>query len=211
MRRRKKRLYLIAVLTCVGMCVGCGGKGKTETMPTPTVTMAIQETNTPIPTETATPTQIPEMDEHTLTGLNAFELTSRMIVGWNLGNTLDSTDANITFDTDPVKSATAWGNTEPTEELFAAVKASGFNTVRIPTTWYQHVQYDSSQNKYVINEEWLAYVKQTVDYAYELELFIILNVHHEEWVNASKFDEYCESTDARSSMDSSLKENHPTN
>lgn len=167
-------------------------------VPTATATPVPTATSTPVPTVTSTPvptvaptvapTKTPVVVAgDALAGLSAFEITSQMIVGWNLGNTLDSTGSNITYDTAPAKSATAWGNIEPTKELFEAVKAAGFNTVRIPTTWYQHVKYDSSQDKYIINEEWLAYVKQTVDYAYDLDMFVILNVHHEEWVNAAEF------------------------
>lgn len=122
-----------------------------------------------------------------MTGLDAFEITSRMIIGWNLGNSLDSTGSNITYDSSPAKAAVAWGNEEPTKELFEAVKAAGFNTVRIPTTWYQHIKYDSSKDMYVISPDWMAYVKQTVDYAYDLDMFVILNVHHEDWVNVAQF------------------------
>ena len=154
-------------------------------MPTATSTPMPTATNTPMPT--ATPTAVPQIKESVLTGLSAFEITSQMIVGWNLGNTLDSVGSNIGFDTAPVKSATAWGNIAPNQEVFEAVKAAGFNTVRIPTTWFQHVKYDSSQGKYIINEEWLSYVKKTVDYAYELDMFVILNVHHEDWVNVAEF------------------------
>ena len=157
--------------------------------PTTESTATQKPTATPEPTATNTPvpTKAPVTTENTLTGLTAFEITSQMIVGWNMGNTLDSTGYNVTFDTAPAKSVTAWGNIEPTQELFDAVKAAGFNTVRIPTTWYQHVKYDSNRDKYIINEEWLAYVKKTVDYAYELDMFVILNVHHEDWVNAAEF------------------------
>lgn len=158
--------------------------------PVPTATPEPTKVATPTvaPTATVTPTEAPEVaDEDALTGLSAFEITSKMIVGWNLGNTLDSTGSNIAFDSAPVKSVTAWGNIEPNKEIFKAVKAAGFNTVRIPTTWYQHVKYDSNSGKYIINEDWLAYVKKTVDYAYDLDMFVILNVHHEEWVNASEF------------------------
>ena len=175
--------------------------------PVPTATPTPTATCTPVPTATSTPsptivpaevpatvptavpasTKVPAVNNGTLNGLTAFEITSQMIVGWNLGNTLDSTGSNITYDSAPAKAAMAWGNIEPTKELFEAVKAGGFNTVRIPTTWYQHVKYDSNKDKYIINEDWLAYVKQTVDYAYDLEMFVILNVHHEDWVNAAEF------------------------
>ena len=155
----------------------------------PTATVAPQETVTPEPT--AQPTKAPEVtDGDALTGLTAFEITAQMVVGWNLGNTLDSIGYGVAFDSAPAKSATAWGNIEPNKDIFEAVKAAGFNTVRIPTTWYQHVKYDSIQGKYIINDEWLAYVKQTVDYAYDLDMFVILNVHHEDtWVNVPSFND----------------------
>ena len=155
--------------------------------PVPTATGTPVPTATNIPVPTVAPTEAPVADRNTLTGLTAFEITSQMIVGWNLGNTLDSIGSNISYDSAPYKSVTAWGNDEPTKELFEAVKAGGFNTVRIPTTWYQHVKYDSTKDMYVISPSWLAYVKQTVDYAYDLEMFVILNVHHEDWVNAAEF------------------------
>ena len=156
---------------------------------TPVSTEEPVATSTPVPTVEPTKTLV-TTDENMLTGLTAFEITSQMIVGWNLGNTLDSIAYGVAFDSAPVKSATAWGNIEPTKELFEAVKAAGFNTVRIPTTWYQHVKYDEAQGKYIIHEGWLEYVKQTVDYAYDLDMFVILNVHHEDtWVNVPAFND----------------------
>lgn len=177
MKQRKQWLWMIAVLACAGILAGCGEKPKTEVVPTPTMAA------------TEAPTMIPVNVEGTISGLTAFEITSSMIVGWNLGNTLDSTGSHITYDTAPAKSVMAWGNDEPTKELFEAVKAGGFNTVRIPTTWYQHVKYDDAKDMYVINPDWLAYVKQTVEYAYDLNMFVILNCHHEDWANAPKFDD----------------------
>ena len=218
MKQWKKLVRLVMALACVGILAGCGEKQKPEVPPVPTdvattttptkaaepvATEAPQETLTPVPTATPTntpvptvtptstpvPTNIPEAEAGTLNGLNAFDITSRMIVGWNLGNTLDSVvGSNIAFDSAPARSATAWGNIEPDKETFEAVKAAGFNTVRIPVTWYQHVKYDDAQGRYIISEEWLAYVKQTVDYAYELNMFVIINVHHEDtWINVPAF------------------------
>ncbi len=123
----------------------------------------------------------------TLTGLTARQITDQMVIGWNLGNTLDSHGAGVNFNTAPGKAATSWGNPEPSLELIQTVKAGGFNTIRIPTTWYQHIQYDDAQGMYVVNEDWMDYVKMTVDYAYNEGMFVILNVHHENWVNVSQF------------------------
>ena len=122
--------------------------------------------------------------------MTAFEITENMKVGWNLGNTLDAyaqePDPNNPKVYIPVKSAgleteTCWGCPEANETLFKAIKAKGFNTVRIPTTWFQHL--DENDN---IDPEWLARVHQVVDYAYNNGLYVILNVHHEEgWINRS--------------------------
>ncbi len=121
-----------------------------------------------------------------LTGKTAFEITDQMTIGWNLGNSLDCANTGSTFSSDPKFAVTKWGNPEPTQALFDAVKAAGFNTVRVPTTWYEHIQKDANGD-WEISPDWLAYVKKTVDYAYNNDMFVILNVHHEEWVNVEKF------------------------
>lgn len=122
-----------------------------------------------------------------LTGLSAFDITSQMQIGWNLGNSLDSTNDNLTIESSPKKFVTSWGNPEPTKELIETVKNGGFNTIRIPTTWYQHLYLDETTNTYKIDDTWMNYVKQFVDYAYEMDMFVILNVHHEDWVNVEQF------------------------
>lgn len=121
------------------------------------------------------------------TGLNSWEITSKMTIGWNLGNSLDAT--YWTDNPTPVQSVTAWGNPEPTQQLFDKVKSLGFNTVRIPVTWYQHLTYNNATQTYEINQDWLDYVKKTVDYAYNNDMFVIINVHHENWVNVDYFND----------------------
>lgn len=118
-----------------------------------------------------------------LSGLNSWNIVSQMKIGWNLGNTLECNNTNLGYNASPKKFATAWGQPEPTAEQFQAVKDAGFNTVRIPVTWYEHL--DSNNH---INDEWMAYVKKTVDYAYDRDMFVILNIHHEDFINAAQFD-----------------------
>ncbi len=120
--------------------------------------------------------------------LNADEITQEMGLGFNIGNALDSTGYgsydNITsFEM-------SWGNPAVTQELVDTVKAKGFDTVRIPTSWYKHVTKttDSDGNPvYTIDERWLTRVKEVVDYAYQQDMYVILNLHHEEWINRSDF------------------------
>jgi len=51
-------------------------------------------------------------------------VASQMTVGWNLGNTLEA-----------ICSETAWGNPAASQTLINAVKAAGFNSIRIPVSW----------------------------------------------------------------------------
>ena len=107
--------------------------------------------------------------------LTAFEITEDMKIGWNLGNTLDATSNSANPG---VSSETAWGQPVTTQALVDAVKAKGFNTMRVPITWYQHL--DSDNN---IDPAWLARVHEVVDYAYKSGMYVIINVHHENWIN----------------------------
>ncbi len=112
--------------------------------------------------------------------MTAFEITENMKVGWNLGNTLDAKagDDNGDYDHAGLETETSWGCPKANETLFKALKAKGFNTVRIPTTWFQHL--DANDN---IDPQWLARVHEVVDYAYKNDMYVIINVHHENWIN----------------------------
>ncbi len=117
--------------------------------------------------------------------MTPFEITEDMEIGWNVGNSLDSTGYK---GTDIMGYEQAWGNPAVTQELIDTAKAKGFNTIRVPVTWYEHLD-DSN----TIDPAWLARVKEVVDYAYNQDMYVILNVHHEEWINradlATAYDE----------------------
>ena len=112
-----------------------------------------------------------------LTGLTASEIVAQMGLGWNLGNTFDATGGNTK---DVYSQEQSWGNPKVTPELIHKVKEAGFKTIRIPVTWYRQLSKDGS---YTINPAFLARVKEVVDMAYNEGLFVILNMHHEEWLN----------------------------
>lgn len=103
-----------------------------------------------------------------ITDITAAQLFEQMTVGWNLGNTLDAVGSGLS-------SETAWGNPKATKELIDAVKAAGFDTVRIPVTWMGHYTEDS----YEIDGEWLARVKEVVDYVLDNDMYAIINIHHD--------------------------------
>jgi len=93
------------------------------------------------------------------------ELFAKLHLGWNLGNSLDVPTGE-----------TAWGNPMARPELFVAVAKAGFNLVRIPVTWAQHL---GPAPGYVIDPDWLARVEEVVGYARSAGLYSIINTHHE--------------------------------
>lgn len=122
--------------------------------------------------------------------MTAWEITENMQLGWNLGNSFDSyvsTKADGVLEHSGLEAETSWGNPKTTQELIDAVKAKGFNTIRVPVTWFQHVD---KENGFKIDADWLARVKEVVDMCYNSGLYVILNMHHEEgWQNSPTLGE----------------------
>ena len=101
----------------------------------------------------------------------AFELLSNITIGWNLGNTLDAHGAGPS----PV-SEMYWGNPKTTQEMIDAVAAQGFNAIRIPVTYAEHVE---KAPDYTIKEQWLNRVQEIVDYGINAGMYVFLDTHHE--------------------------------
>lgn len=100
-----------------------------------------------------------------------FELLSHINVGWNLGNTLDAHGMG-----NNINSETYWGNPKTTQEMIDAVAAQGFNAIRIPITFAEHVDI---YNDYAITGEWLDRIQEVVDYAYNRDMYVLIDTHHE--------------------------------
>lgn len=109
----------------------------------------------------------------TLSGKTATEIASMMTTGWNLGNTFDATGSNT------LASETSWGQPYTTQEMITEIHRAGFNTLRLPVSWGKHATRFRNGEGYVINEEWMARVKEVVDYCYNEDMFVILNIHHD--------------------------------
>ena len=96
--------------------------------------------------------------------------------GWNLGNTFDACEKQST-EKMGLESETMWGNPETTKELMAFIKECGFDSVRLPVTWSQHM---SDGPDYTVDPLWLERVAEVVDFALDSGLKVILNTHHED-------------------------------
>jgi aryl-phospho-beta-D-glucosidase BglC (GH1 family) len=140
---------------------------------------------------------------------SAAEAVLNMGAGWNLGNTLDtnSGDTNNMWieawtSRTPKDYETSWGQPETTRELIHMFKEAGFGVIRVPVTWYPHMGTITlhDQNKWnpatwtgtTVDPQWMARVKEVVDYVINEGMYCILNVHHDTgsaptaWIRASE-------------------------
>lgn len=88
--------------------------------------------------------------------------------GWNLGNTLDATGDD----------ETSWGNPRVTKELIEHIAAEGYNSIRIPVTWGQHM---GEAPDYSIDEDYMDRVQEVVGWALDADLYVMINMHHDSW------------------------------
>lgn len=162
MKNRMKR-QLVALILTGGMCLSlaaCSGTDSSgEELPVSAKSDTIEE-------------------------LSSAELVANMGIGWNLGNTLDVCAAdrdgdgkvNETPEEGKEVDETLWGNVKTTKALFEHLQADGVRSVRIPVTWRDHL---SDDGKNTIDLDWLERVGEVVNYAYDLDMYVILNMHHD--------------------------------
>jgi endoglucanase len=109
----------------------------------------------------------------------AAEVAADMGYGWNLGNTLDAHGGSAAG----LNTEIFWGNPRASKDLITMIKKSGFNSVRIPITWYQHL---GAAPDYKIDYYWMRRVREVVSYVLDADMYAIINIHHdgnsEEWL-----------------------------
>ena len=131
-----------------------------------------ENTNTTVPK--------PEPDDNDGTSLSGMAFTKDMGVGWNLGNTLDAPDGE-----------TSWGNPITTKAMIDVVAKKGFKTMRIPVTWRNHL---GEAPNYTIDKAWLDRVETIASYALQNDMYVIINIHHDEEIISPTYAKEYEST-----------------
>ncbi|MBE5802142.1 MAG: glycoside hydrolase family 5 protein [Clostridiales bacterium] len=104
----------------------------------------------------------------------ALRFVRQIRLGWNLGNTLDATRRGQFRDEMAIEAS--WCGCFTTPEMIQQVKDAGFNAIRVPVSWHNHV---NSQD-FTISPRWLDRVQEVVDYAISRDLYVIINTHHDE-------------------------------
>jgi hypothetical protein len=88
-----------------------------------------------------------------------------MKVGLNLGNTLEA-----------ICGENAWGNRLPLRP--SSIPLRLLDLMQFGCQW--HGSAISDTNTYVIDEGWIACVKEVVDYCINESMFVIINIH---WIS----------------------------
>lgn len=116
----------------------------------------------------------------------AQQVAEDMRLGLNLGNTMEAYEATgcekITFEwipevgeNTPSDYEQCWGAEITTQEIIDGIKNSGFNTVRIPVFWGNMMKNDGNWD---IDPDYIARVKEIVDYCQNANLYAVINIHH---------------------------------
>ncbi len=102
--------------------------------------------------------------------MTGIEIAYDMTTGWNLGNTFDAEARGLGAET-------AWGQPKTTRAMIDGLARSGIKSIRIPVSWHFH----NLDKEYTVDSDWTKRVKEVVDWAIEDGMYVILNVHHDNY------------------------------
>jgi endoglucanase len=159
-----KSSTLVGAVLLSLLLAGCGGSQSSGNAPTPQaaasqVMAGASEARTPTYPSYNTS---PQPADATGMSNNAVQLGTLMKAGYNIGNTLEA-----------IGGETNWGNPQISLQQIQLIKQSGFNAIRLPTSWDQY----ADQRTGKISDAWLARVKQVVQYCVDNGLYVIVNIH----------------------------------
>ena len=116
-------------------------------------------------------------------GQTAAEVVADISVGWSLGNSLACCDATTVKDNKGTTYyETLWGNPVTTQEMIHMVKVAGFNAIRVPITYYNHIDEQG-----IIDPAWLGRIAEVVQYGLNENMYVIINIHHDTGKGTNKY------------------------
>lgn len=153
MKTITKRTLAAAVAVMMAVLTGCSSNGSSD--------------NTEVTSAADTAVTEAAAAENAWDELDQTAITAAMGMGWNLGNQLEASS-------NKVPNETTWGNPTITEDLIKAVKAQGFNTIRIPVSYLSKI---GEAPDYTIDSAWLDRVQEVVDYVVGNDMYAVMNIH----------------------------------
>lgn len=123
------------------------------------------------------------LPDNTPTSPTAQQVAKEMGLGLNLGNTLEAYYSASGYyewfytvgENTPTDYERFWGAVVTTQEAIDGMRDCGFNTVRIPVFWGNMMENDGT---WTINEDYIARVKEVVDYCEKAGVYSVINIHH---------------------------------
>ena len=184
----KKLLPLALILFCLAAALSCkpvktAPQGQFGSFPKKTA----KEAKSAEASDTYTPEfifdsskAVKDEGQKDFSSITGFELTKDMRTGWNLGNTFDATGST------GLVSEMSWGQPLTEKAMIEGLAKSGIKTIRIPVSWHNHI---ADKSTYTIDTKWMNRVKTVVDWAIENNMYVILNIHHDDYDKESKMPE----------------------
>lgn len=102
----------------------------------------------------------------------ALRFTQGLKAGWNLGNTFDAQDEKTARNRDY---ETYWCGAKTSQALIHELKESGFNLIRLPVSWHNHIQGE----EYTIDPAWMNRLKEVAEWIVKEDMYFIINIHHD--------------------------------
>ena len=162
-----KTLILTIAAALVISCIAGIADGEAAKVPEKNGNTLVQSDHITIPVfteDTMLRFEIPDSE--------GLRFTKTLKAGWNLGNTFDAKDDGKGSHQDDYE--IYWSGAKTTRELIHAVKEAGFNFIRMPVSWHNHVT-----DEYAVDPAWMARVKEVADWVLDEGLYVIINIHHD--------------------------------
>lgn len=106
----------------------------------------------------------------------AAQAVANMRVGLNINNGLEEHYRKDKWNrADPASFETMTGRPVTTNEVIKTIADAGFGVVRVPVTWYPHMDPETG----VVDKVWMDRVQEVVDYVLGNGMYCIINVHHD--------------------------------
>ena len=170
MKMKRRILIFLTVIALVLACCTATGASLAEAAPVldeNTEYGLVQSENIEIPVFTEENMKMFEIPDN-----EALQFAKELKAGWNLGNTFDAQDSKTAAGRDY---ETYWCGAKTTRELIHAIKSAGFNLIRMPVSWHNHV----SGEDYTIDEAWLNRVREVAQWIVDEDMYFIINIHHD--------------------------------
>lgn len=106
--------------------------------------------------------------------MTTMQIVEDMGIGINLGNTFDCSGDWISKEVSAVE--TAWGSPEITKSMIQAAADAGFGVMRLPVSWQT-----LSDENFNVDEEFMARIKEVVNWILDSGMYCIINTHHDSW------------------------------